>query len=197
MKKAIILLLILALLCLSNFEYFHDLYSKSHTTKCLTNKPYNPISSSLLYFRDRIENMKKEYETCDNYRCKTSHLNGYTAKGHISNYSKDKLEISDQNMNSVNPEYYHDSETFCKLNPDAYPCPNYWIKNKRITPESQKLDYNPILPVKTYCEEGNQHELALCQINDNQRTMLVSPRREDQGLCGFPKIDPIDKFISH
>ena len=59
--------------------------SISKTTKCLTEKPHGIFNPGYNYMKNRISNMKIEYKNCDNYRCKTNTLNGYTAKPLINN----------------------------------------------------------------------------------------------------------------
>lgn len=209
-KDYIILLLILALICISNFEYFYDLYSPSKTIKCLTDKPYNPEFSSNLYFKDRIKNMRIEYQTCDNYRCRTDKLNGYTANGNIPNNLEDKTQIHpNDDIHGLNPSYYDDPETFCKLNPTAYPCPNFWV-NKQDKRRQLESPIKQPIQVKTYCYDRpkstdlkessklnnfsikeykprNLHELELCDVNDNQSALIIRPGLEDQALCGSKK----------
>lgn len=186
MQDLIILILILILLSLSNVEFFNLLHP-SNGIQCLTKKPYNPEYSSNLYFKDRIKNMKIEYKDCDQYRCRTKVMNGSTATGNISKDLSTKLVLdSSDQIHSLPKTYYDDPATFCSLNPNAYPCPNYWVKSddpKKVPDISVK---EPI-QVKTYCNTFNQHELSLCGVNDNQRTLLVHPGLEDQGLCGTAK----------
>ena len=182
MSEILILFLILFLITISNYEYFYDLLASSKTIQCLTDKPYNPEYSSNLYFRNRIQNMKKEYATCNKYRCRTERLNGYTANGIKSELLDHQTLLNHdptlKGTQTINPEYYHDPEKFCKLNPSSFPCPNFWIKgDKFYKPGKQPFH------VKTFCEENNQHELELCGVNDNQSTTIIPKGKEDQGLC--------------
>ena len=106
-------------------------------------------------------------------------MNGYTAKPLINNNLS-----TFKNEDYIDSKYYKNPELYCSINKNKYPCPNFWIKTEEIENQRETVKNNksPKI-VKTYCKKNNQHELELCDVNDNQRTLLIRTGLEDQGKC--------------
>jgi hypothetical protein len=83
-------------------------------------------------------------------------------------------------ISEVSDNYYTDAERYCRHNPTAYPCPNFWVAQRGE--RSQMLQ-----PDKTYTwplPNGNFGHIKDRQIDDNYNTFVVKPGAEDEALCG-------------
>ena len=147
----------------------------NYNHNCLTSKPYGfPSHQGVLnYWKDMPKSWERKYSE-------------KSIKGNIdavkSNIPKNGLLCGSQpapaGLNSVNGKYYHDPVQFCKENPNHYPCPNNWVKDKGDFEVPQaKMNLPGLL-------SGNYGHVLDKDINDNYHIRIVEPGREDHGLCG-------------
>lgn len=161
---------------------------KSHAaykTQCMTQKPCGGPSAMYRYFKAFESEMPKKYKHCSRMECSTKKFNGLTAKPHEQN---SRLSQSFTKAHSISVDYYHDPVGYCSQHPDRYPCPNFWMKDGQVLtcPVSLKIPKmkDHILPqATTFCHTGNLHELSRCDVNDNDRALILYPGKEDKSLC--------------
>ena len=158
---------------------------------CLTSTPYGFKHPGYLYFKNLERDFKKQYSHCDNYGC----YGNAEVKQHTAQTS---LKPMKSLAHSVELEYYEDQTGYCKRHPDRYPCPNYWIYQHPATrplaiakrPHRPTENYY-FPPMKegvepqavTHCNNKDSHTLSKCQVNDNDRMLLVYPDMEDHATC--------------
>ncbi len=79
---------------------------------------------------------------------------------------------------SVASEYYHNPVDYCKLHPNNYPCPNYWlVKPGKVSVGSDNMSVDGLLT-------GRFGHVQDRDIDDNYHTRIINPEREDHGRCG-------------
>ena len=106
---------------------------------CLSKKPRGSNGSYPIYswWKNNHHQMhNKMYENCDQYRCRTPKLNGYTAKsgfnltnGSYSNPTKNLQKVSDLNIGH-DCDYYENPISFCNKYPAYELCPNHWVRKQ-------------------------------------------------------------------
>lgn len=164
----------------------------NYSNRCLTCTPYGYNHLPYIYFKDFEKNMPRKYRSCNNYRCRTQKQNGETAKGYLHPKTRTWWKTP---AHSISLEYYNDPQGYCLKNPTHYPCPNHWVKNSELAGSKRFSSYatedfnwpamkNRVLPqAQTYCKGKNDNELALCDVNDNKKMLMVYPDMEDHGAC--------------
>lgn len=171
-------------------EYSHGReHGAPYQNNCLTCTPFGFDSPAFHYFQNYERDFKKQYKDCTKYQCSTPKQNELTAapvKDHANRSAK-------TDAHSISTSYYHDPAAYCKRHPDHYPCPNFWIKNSELV-GAKRAATKPSMMIpsmkkgiepqaRTYCKNGNVNELAECDVNDNQRMLILYPDTEDHGLC--------------
>lgn len=172
----------------------------SYPNRHMTCKPFGYQHLPYYYFKHFGKNFPEKYRSCDKYRCQTKRFNGYNAKPDPEWKDVDGLYPTKTDAKGeIAPDYYHDPYSYCKKNPGAYPCPNFWVKDSELV-GAERLAKHPTenmrIPklkkgvhpqVKTYCKNNNYNESSGCAVNDNSAFMPIYPGTEDHALCGYVK----------
>jgi len=168
---------------------------------CMTCKPYGYQHLPYYYFKEFGKNFPNKYRSCNNYRCKTKKLNGYTAKGNAEWRNVDGIyPVRTDVKSQVDEKYYNDPHGYCQRNPDKYPCPNFWVKNSELA-GAQRIAKHPtqcmfvpglkkgVKPqVKTPCNlKSNKLQLSNCNVNDTDAKLIVLPGTADHALCRYAR----------
>lgn len=113
----------------------------SYLNFCLTKKPRGNNGPYPIYWWWRNNHHKmhnKMYQNCDQYRCQTPKLNGYTAKsgfnltnGSYSDPTKKLQKVTDLNFGH-DCGYYENPIEFCNKYPEYELCPNHWVSKKHL-----------------------------------------------------------------
>ena len=94
----------------------------------------------------------QQYKDCDQYRCQTQALNGYTAKPGF-NLNKGMYTDPTLQMQSVDDlnfggdcGYYENPIEFCNRYPEYELCPNHWISDRHPVKSQKQCDLYTVLP---------------------------------------------------
>lgn len=158
---------------------------------CLTCKPYGTPGTENIYnyWKNIEKRWRKEYAP---YKIKQSgDVRETHAKSSLCNSAA-------TNSHSIGLNYYHDPVAYCKVHPDRYPCPNYWLVKRdsknadfkgidsdftHASGDMSLKDINALKPYEAVRNGDFEHTLDK-NINDNYHTRIINTEREDHGLCG-------------